>query len=76
MRVEERLTEAPPSRSIAAMVDSPRLTRAKQKEHAERNERLARALRENLHRRKQQARAKEQPAAEPAADPSPDEPPA
>jgi hypothetical protein len=70
------LTGAPPSRSIAAMADSPRLTRAKQKDHAERDKRLARALRENLYRRKQQARAKEQPAAEPATDPSRDEPPA
>jgi hypothetical protein len=40
------------------MPDSPRLTRAKQIEQAERAERLARALRENLHRRKAQARAK------------------
>ena len=38
------------------MADSPRPTRAKQ---TERGERLARALRENLHRRKSQARAKQ-----------------
>jgi len=56
------------------MDDSPRLTRAKRDEHAERDKRLAHALRENLHRRKQQARSKAQPAAEPAADPTPDEP--
>jgi hypothetical protein len=58
------------------MADSPRLTRAKQIELAQRDERLARALRENLHRRKQQARATEQPAAESPADPSRGEPPA
>jgi len=55
---------------------TPRLTLAKREEHTERDKRLARALRENLHRRKQQARAKERPAGEPAADPSADEPPA
>ena len=42
------------------MADSPRLTIAKRAEHAARTERLARALRENLHRRKAQARAKEE----------------
>jgi hypothetical protein len=58
------------------MTDSPNLTRAKRIEHAAREERLARALRDNLHRRKQQTRAKqartaaapaEQPASEPPA---------
>jgi hypothetical protein len=58
------------------MDDSPHLTRAKQKEHAQRDERLARALRENLHRRKQQARAKQQHAGEATVDPTPDDPPA
>ena len=58
------------------MDDSPKFTRAKQKEHAQRDERLARALRENLRRRKQQARAKRQHAGEATADPAPDEPPA
>jgi len=58
------------------MADSPHLTRAKQNEHAQRDERLARALRENLHRRKQQARAKQQRADEAAADPTHDDPPA
>jgi hypothetical protein len=48
-----------PLTSDCAMADSPRLTRAKQIEQAERAERLARALRENLHRRKSQARAKQ-----------------
>ena len=41
------------------MSDSPRVTAAKQNEQAARAERLARALRENLRRRKAQARAKE-----------------
>ncbi len=68
------MTSTRPSPSIAAMADSPRLTRAKRDEHAARDKRLALALRENLHRRKQQARTKAQPAAEPAADPTPDEP--
>ena len=70
------MTAARRSPSIAAMADSLRLTRAKRDEHAERDKRLARALRENLYRRKQQARTKAQHAAEPAADPTPDEPPA
>jgi len=52
------------------------LTRAKREEHAERDKRLARALRDNLHRRKQQARGRAQCAAEPAADPPRGEPPA
>jgi hypothetical protein len=70
------LTAARPSPSIPTMADSPRLTRAKREEHAERDKRLARALRDNLHRRKQQARGKAQHAAEPGADPRPGEPPA
>jgi len=41
-----------------------------------RDKRLARALRDNLHRRKQQARGRAQCAAEPAADPPRGEPPA
>jgi hypothetical protein len=58
------------------MTDSPNLTRAKRVEHAAREERLARALRDNLHRRKQQARAKEARTAATPADPSATEPPA
>jgi hypothetical protein len=62
------------------MADSPqvtaRLTPAKREAHTERDKRLAHALRENLHRRKQQARAKQRRAGEPAPDPSADEPPA
>jgi hypothetical protein len=56
------------------MADSPRLTRAKRDEQTERDKRLARALRENLHRRKQQARTKAQREARPTADPPPDKP--
>ncbi len=59
------------------MADTPRITRAKQTEHAAREERLARALRENLRRRKEQARTREPSAVgrrcKPAAG---DEPPA
>ena len=56
------------------MTDSPNLTRAKRIEHAAREERLARALRDNLHRRKQQTRAKQArttaaPAKQPASEP-------
>jgi hypothetical protein len=58
------------------MTDSPNLTRAKRLVHAAREERLARALRDNLHRRKQQARAKEARTAATPADPSAAEPPA
>jgi hypothetical protein len=38
------------------MPDSPRLTQAKRREHTAREVRLAEALRDNLRRRKQQAR--------------------
>jgi hypothetical protein len=59
------------------MADTPRITRAKETEHAAREERLARALRENLRRRKEQARTREPNAGrrrhKPAAG---DEPPA
>ena len=59
-----------------AMTDSPNLTHTKRIAHAAREERLGRALRANLHRRKQQARAKEaRPAATGAEQPA-DEPPA
>jgi len=53
-----RLTAARASLSIGAMADTPRVTRAKQIEHGVREDRLARALRENLRRRKEQARAR------------------
>jgi hypothetical protein len=54
-----RLTAARASRSIAAMADTPRVTRARRSKHAARDKRLAQALRENLRRRKEQARARE-----------------
>jgi len=49
-----------PSRplSIGPVTDSPDLNPAKRREQEQREKRLARALRENLHRRKQQARAR------------------
>ena len=40
------------------MADAPRPTRAKEIEHAARDQRLARALRANLQRRKEQSRAR------------------
>jgi hypothetical protein len=46
------------------MTDAPRPSPARQIEHAARDERLARALRENLRRRKEQARAREPNAGE------------
>jgi len=46
------------------MADTPRTTCPKETEHAARDERLARALRENLRRRKAQARAREPSAAD------------
>jgi hypothetical protein len=42
------------------MDESPRLTPARRAEHAARDKRLAEALRENLRRRKEQARAKDE----------------
>jgi hypothetical protein len=60
------LTAARLSLSIAAMATS-----GTKKEEAAREERLARALRENLRRRKEQARTRERTADEP-----PNEPPA
>jgi hypothetical protein len=40
------------------MSETPRLTQARRAEHASRDKRLAEALRENLRRRKDQARAR------------------
>lgn len=57
-----------------AMADSPRLTAAKRDEQAARAERLARALRENLDRRKAQARAKQGQERAGPASPDHDEP--
>ncbi|HML10394.1 MAG TPA: hypothetical protein VK432_05995 [Stellaceae bacterium] len=45
------------------MSDAPRLTPARQAERAARDRRLAEALRANLRRRKEQARAREDEAA-------------
>jgi hypothetical protein len=53
------LTPARASRSIAAMADIPRITRTARSQHAARDVRLAQALRENLRRGKEQARARE-----------------
>jgi hypothetical protein len=50
---------------IAAMTDAPRLNPTKRIEQAARDERLARALRENLRRRKEQKRARAPDSAEP-----------
>jgi hypothetical protein len=44
------------------MDETPRLTPARRAEHAARDRRLAEALRENLRRRKEQARARENEA--------------
>ena len=49
--------------------DTPHLTPARRAEQAARDKRLAEALRANIQRRKEQARAREDNAAEPAAKP-------
>jgi hypothetical protein len=52
------------------MADTPRLTPSRQAERAARDKRLAEALRANLRRRKEQARAREDEAsAPPSAEP-------
>jgi len=58
------------------MPDSPRLTQAKSAERAAREARLAAALRDNLHRRKQQARdrASDRDARDTESEPSDREP--
>ena len=59
------------------MADTSRITREKQIEHTTREERLARALRENMRRRKEQARARQPRAGDPPDKVVPsDEPPA
>jgi hypothetical protein len=50
------------------MIDKPRISGTKRAEIASREARLSRALRDNLRRRKEQARAREQPAANLADD--------
>jgi hypothetical protein len=58
------------------MADAPRITGAKRLEIAVREARLSHALRDNLRRRKEQARAREKRAADRPADAADDEPPA
>ncbi len=59
------------------MSESPRLTPARRAAQAARDERLAHALRDNLRRRKEQARAKQRGACDPPTEPpARDEPPA
>lgn len=70
------MTAASRSPSIRPVTDSPDPKPAKRQQHAERNMRLAHALRDNLHRRKQQARAKQQPPSEPGAGQRDSDPPA
>ena len=56
------------------MPQGPRLTDAKRAEHARRAERLARALRDNLRRRKEQARERDTAATDAASgNPEPDQ---
>ena len=55
------------------MVDPPRITGAKRGEIAAREARLSRALRDNLRRRKEQLRAREQRAVD-LPDDQPDQP--
>jgi hypothetical protein len=52
------------------MSEPPRLTPGRQAEHAARDKRLAEALRANLRRRKEQARAREEDS--PTTDPEPE----
>ena len=70
------MTASSRSPSIRPVTDSSDLTPFKRQQHAGRDKRLARALRENLHRRKQQARAKQQPPTEPATGRRDNDPPA
>jgi hypothetical protein len=52
---------------------APRLTPGRRAEHAARDRRLAEALRENLRRRKEQARAREPGAPDPIPESAPEE---
>ena len=56
------LTQARASSLIAAMSDAPRITLGKRVEIGAKEARLAEALRDNLRRRKEQARAREKRA--------------
>lgn len=53
-----------------SVADDPHLTPARQAEHAARDKRLAEALRANLRRRKEQARAREDEPPPPSGTPS------
>ena len=59
--------------TVPPMPDAPRLTPPRQTERAARDKRLAEALRENLRRRKEQARAREDAPAPVADDQSPEQ---
>ena len=61
---------------MAAMSETPHLTPARQAERAAREARLAKALRDNLRRRKEQARAQEAAPASTAPGQPADKPPA
>jgi hypothetical protein len=50
------------------MADTPRLTPSRQAERAARDKRLAEALRANLRRRKEQARAREDETSAPSSE--------
>jgi hypothetical protein len=52
---------------------APRLTKARRAEHAARDKRLADALRENLRRRKEQVRARQDGQQDTGPDPTPDQ---
>jgi hypothetical protein len=71
--ISRRLTEAHGSRSIAAMADAPRATTARRLAQTARDARLAHALRDNLRRRKEQARDRETRAADVAEDAAPND---
>jgi uncharacterized membrane protein YccC len=73
-RVLRRLTAARGSPFIADMAEAPHITRTRQIEHVAREERLARALRENLQRRKEQSREQSGARGKRAADLDPARP--
>jgi len=54
------------------MAESPRLTPSRRADHAARDKRLAEALRENLRRRKEQARARGDEIVDHAREPEPE----
>ena len=72
-----RLTRKAARSSLGAAMqdgrDTPHLTPARRAEQAARDKRLAQALRDNLKRRKEQARAREDTKPEPSEEPEPDQ---